>query len=254
MEKDKKYDGRLRVMETNLYKEEIGEACSSSSSSWSIHENTKNVSLPSVTMYPLRAPPPPHSGILLYTNECLIRSFLFSVDCFPVDALSYRFTCCNSQLENGKSNLAADRDDDDETKETHPLWIRYGRLSCFSTKILTFWNDADFSSSSLFKFFFFFNFVLFFQSGTYQHRQTRERERESSWTAHASKSPNRFYFFFRDVGWGKIPSFFVLLLFLPEKGLVPASCLWYGWVPRRDPFLLWLAPKGHSRWYQPNVV
>ena len=165
MEKDKKYDGRLRVMETNLYKEEIGEACSSSSSSWSIHENTKNVSLPSVTMYPLRAPPPPHSGSLLYTNECLIQSFLFSVDCFPVDALSYRFTCCNSQLENGKSNLAADRDDD-ETKETHPLWIRYGRLSCFSTKILTFWNDADFSSSSssLFKFVFFFilyNFLSF---------------------------------------------------------------------------------------------
>ena len=203
MEKDKKYDGRLRVMETNLYKEEIGEACSSSSSSWSIHENTKNVSLPSVTMYPLRAPPPPHSGSLLYTNECLIQSFLFSVDCFPVDALSYRFTCCNSQLENGKSNLAADRDDD-ETKETHPLWIRYGRLSCFSTKILTFWNDADFSSSSssLFKFFFFFNFVLFFQSGTYQHRQTRERERERVLGQRMRQSHPTGFIFFQGCGVG----------------------------------------------------
>jgi hypothetical protein len=190
-------------METNLYKEEIGEACSSSSSSWSIHENTKNVSLPSVTMYPLRAPPPPHSGSLLYTNECLIRSFLFSVDCFPVDALSYRFTCCNSQLENGKSNLAADRDDD-ETKETHPLWIRYGRLSCFSTKILTFWNDADFSSSSssLFKFVFFFNFVLFFQSGTYQHRQTRERERERVLGQRMRQSHPTGFIFFQGCGVG----------------------------------------------------
>ena len=44
------------------------------------------------------------------------------------------------------------------------------------------------------------------------------------------------------------------LLGVPERELDPTSCLWCGWVPRRDPTLRELAPKVHSRWYRQNEV